>query len=114
MNIGIICNINTNTPIGVIGVDKSTGDIGYITKEVELDKSIEVILDAIELDLPIKEDIKNTEIIRMEKLSPMDDYYLIALNYHLPEPWRILGIRYEEGDFEVLLNEAFEMICSEY
>jgi hypothetical protein len=113
MNIGIICDVNTNTPVGIIGVDKETGDIGYITKEAELDECIEIILDTNQLDLPIREDVDNNEILRVEKIEPTDDYYLIAFNYHLPEPWRVLGVRYDEGDFEELLNATFEMICSE-
>lgn len=108
MNLGVICDVTSNTPTGVIGVDKETGTIGYIVKDKSLEDIIEVILNNSKLDLPIKEDINGNELFRHEKLTPKDPYYLIAFNYHLPFPWRILGIRYAEGDIEKAIQESFD------
>lgn len=110
MNLGIICDIISNKPTGVIGVDKETGTIGYITENKDLENVIEIILDSGKLDLPIREEINNNEILRHEKQTPKDSYYLIAFNYHLPYPWKILGIRYVEGDIEQVIQESYNYL----
>lgn len=112
MNLGIICELTSNKSIGVIAIEKETGTIGYATNDNDLDKVIEILLDNDELDLMIEEQLGQNTIIRKEKVNPKDDYYLLAFNYHLPYPWRILGVRYIEGDIEEIIKESFEYVES--
>lgn len=112
MNVGIICNIISNKPIAIIGVNKEDGAVGYISTNNELENIIEAILDEKELEIPVTEKIDEHEIIRLEKITSKDSNYLMAFNYHLPAPWKMLGITYSDGDLEETLNEIYSYIMS--
>lgn len=108
MNLAIICNVISKKPIGVIGVDKDTKTVGYITNNEELESVIEIILNNNTLELPVKETIKDNTILRYDNINCEHMYYLIAFNYHLPYPYKMLGVTYVEGNLEDVLQESFE------
>jgi len=108
MNLAIICNVTSKEPLGVIGVDKDKKLVGYMTNDNDLENILEIILDNNTIELPVKETIDNSEILRYEQLDCTNSYYLIALNYHLPYPYKMLGVTYAEGELETLIQESFE------
>lgn len=110
MNLAIIVNITSKIPIGAIGVDKDKKTVGYMTNNKELEDIIEIILDNKELELPVKETIYGNDILRYDKIDCNHSFYLIAFNYHLPYPYKILGVTYADGDLETLIQESFEYI----
>jgi len=110
MNLAIICDINSKIPLGVIGVDKDKKIVGYMTNNTDLENIIEIILDNKELELPIKETINDNLILRYDKIDYGHSFYLIAFNYHLPYPYKMLGVTYAEGELETLIQESFEYI----
>lgn len=110
MNIATIYNININAPVGIIGIDKDSNNIGYATNDEELEQIIEIILNNHELKLPIKENINNSEILRYDNIKYTYSYYLVALNYYLPYPYRILNVSYADNDLELALQENFNYI----
>ena len=110
MNVGMICDISKNQPIGVIAVDKTNGSIGYIVDDHDLENTIEIILDNKTLDLTLKEDIDGQEILRNEQVDTKNPYYLMAFNYHLPYPWKILGMNYEDGELEPVLQQYYDLM----
>jgi hypothetical protein len=108
MNLGVICNLVSNKPVGVIGVDKDKGAVGYITEIKELENVIETILDVGKLSLQVEEEVDGSKIMRVDEIGVKNSHYLVAFNYHLPFPWRILGLRYVEGDLEQILKESYD------
>lgn len=110
MNLAIICNINSKEPLGIIGVDKLSKSVGYMTNNEELETVIEIILNNNKLELPIKEIIDNNEILRYEMIDYNHSYYLIAFNYHLPYPYRILNLSYIDNDLELAIQENFNKL----
>lgn len=106
VNVAIICDIRDNTPVGVICSNPSSGDIAYSTENSLLSESLEVLLDHKQF-LLYDENIGNSTMIREETISPTDSYYLIALNYSLPFPWRILGVTTSNGDVEDIASDVF-------
>lgn len=107
MNLGVICDLAVNKSVGIICVDSETGTIGYTVEQIELENVIEIILDN-DLELIIKEQINGKEILRKEKVNCKDKNYLTAFNYYLPYPWRILGVRYIEGNIDDVLKDGFQ------
>lgn len=108
MNLGIICNIVSNKPIGTIAVDNETGTVAYITGNEDLNQAIDIILDSDELDLMVPEEINSKRIMRIEKMTTRSPQYLVAFNYYLPYPWRVLALKYEQGDIEDIVRECYE------
>lgn len=108
MNLGIICDIVSNTPVGTIAVDQLTGTAAYLTSNEVLDKTIDVILANDELPLMIPEEIDGRRIVRSQKLDTYSPQYLVAFNYQLPYPWRIMALKYEEGDIEDIVKKCYD------
>lgn len=106
MNIGIICNVSSNVPEGFIAIDSEDNKIGYVTVSEDLDNIIDVILEKSTLNLPVEEEFENNKTLRYESISKTHPHYISALNYILPNPWRILGVRYEKDNMESILNEC--------
>lgn len=111
INVAIICDIRSNTPIGVICANPLNGDIAYSTKDSVLSESLEILLDHKQF-LLADESIGESTMVREETISNSDSYYLIALNYSLPFPWRILGVTTTVGDVEVVVNDVFMKLQS--
>ncbi|MNJ90038.1 hypothetical protein D3C87_76290 [compost metagenome] len=105
-NLAIICDIRENKPVGVICSCPGTGDIAYLTDEDLLSETLEVILDN-KLFLLNEEEVNKKNMIHEETVTVMDSYYLVSINYSLPYPWRILGVKAVDGDVEDIVNEAF-------
>ncbi len=97
MNIGIICDIKENIPVAFLAIDYDENLLGYVSNNNELRLILETILDQDQLAIKVKESIDGKTIIRSEVVNKRDPYYLVAINYILPSPWKILGIRYEEN-----------------
>lgn len=105
-NLAIICDIRDNTPVGVICSCPHTGDIAYSTEENLLMETIDIILDN-KLFLLNEEKVNNHSMIHEEGIRTFDSYYLMAIDYSLPFPWRILGVTSVNGDPEEIVEEAF-------
>lgn len=111
INVAIICDIRDNTPTGVICADPLSGDIAYSTMDSVLSESIEILLDHKQF-LLTDENIGRGKMIREETIRNTDSYYLIALNYSLPFPWRVLGVTATSGDVETVANDVFMRLQS--
>lgn len=110
MNIATIYNINSNEPIGIIGIDKKTNDTGYITNDEELEQVINIILNNDKLELPVYELINKNEILRYDIIDYKHSHYLVAFNYYLPYPYRILNVSYIDNDLELAIQENFNKL----
>jgi hypothetical protein len=110
MNIGIICNINDNKPIGVIGIEDSGGEVDFITQSEKLNSAISIILEQDKIKMPIKEGLEQNEIIRNKYVTSNTPHYLSGINYNLPRPWRILGVRYLKGTLQDQLKKMYDEI----
>lgn len=108
-NLGVIYDLRNDHPVGVICSNPNNGDIAYSTDDKTLDEVLEILLDN-RLSLVIEEDVDGKKMIREESVAKTDSYYLMALNYALPFPWRILKVRKIDGDVEEIVNEAFHYI----
>lgn len=108
-NLAVVCDIRENIPVGVICSCPFTGDIAYTTEDDMLMESLDIILDN-KLFLLNKEKIDGKNMIREETVNAFDSYYITAINYALPFPWKILGVTTENGDVEEIANEAYAKI----
>lgn len=108
MNIALICNVLTKEPIAVIGVNKKTGDIGYIAKNLELENVLETLIGYDSLEFKIKENINDNILIRIENIDSKNSSYLSALNDYLPYPWKILSVSYSDKELEESIKEVYD------
>lgn len=105
-NLAVICDVRENKPVGVICSCPHTGDIAYSSEESLLIETLDIILDN-KLFLLNEEKISNRSMIREEDIDNFDSYVLMAINYSLPFPWRMLGVTSVNGDPEQIVEEAF-------
>lgn len=108
-NLAIICDIRNRTPIGVICSCPVTGDLAFSTENKMLEETLEIILSGKSF-LYSKEKVNEQSMINREEINPNDHYYLMAIDFSLPFPWRILGITSVEGDIEQIVGNAIEML----
>ncbi|AEO93287.1 gp16 [Bacillus phage G] len=108
-NLAIICDIRNRTPIGVICSCPVTGDLAFSTENKMLEETLEIILSSKSF-LYSKEKVNEQSMINREEINPNDHYYLMAIDFSLPFPWRILGITSVEGDIEQIVGNAIEML----
>ncbi|MDF2534315.1 MAG: hypothetical protein K0R18_472 [Bacillales bacterium] len=108
-NLAIICDIRENKPVGVICSCHGTGDVAYSTEDNLLMETLNIILDH-KMFLLNEEKVDNKNMIHEETIDVFDSYYLMALNYALPFPWRILGVTPVNGDVEEIANEAYNKL----
>ena len=107
MNIAIICNVSTQKPIGVIGIDKENGNVAFISKNKDLEDILERISSKESLELMIEEKLNDSCLLRVENVDFKSSNYLVALDNHLPYPWKILGVTYVEQDLEQSVEEIY-------
>ena len=108
-NLAIICDIRNNNPVGAICACPLTGDIAYSTSNNMLNEVLEIIFDH-KMFLLTDEIVDNHDMIVENEIAFEDSYYLVALNYALPFPWRILGVTSVEGNVEEIVKEAYTQI----
>lgn len=108
-NLAVICDITDNSPVGVICCNPKTGDIAYSTQIKILSEVLEILLDN-KVFLLKDEAINNNSMIVEETVSQADSYFLIALNYSLPFPWKILGVTEATGDVEEIVDQAYKTL----
>lgn len=108
-NLAVICDITNNSPIGVICCNPKTGDIAYSTQNKTLSDVLEIILDN-KVFLLKDEVVNNNKMIVKEIINKTDSYYLTALNYSLPFPWRIFGVTEAVGDVEEIIEQASNIL----
>lgn len=104
-NLAIICDIRSNSPVGAICSCPLTGDIAFTTSDKMLEEVLEILLDN-KVFLHSDEKINNYVMINEDEIEAADSYYLMALNYSLPYPWRMLGITSTTGDVEQIIEET--------
>lgn len=105
MNLGIICNIENNSPECVIVHNHITGEIGYSTYNEKLSSILEIILDK---DLS-SQNVLNKNIYYSD-CNKNSSYYLNLINEYLPIPYRILWIKKVNDKMDKLLEEGFEIL----
>ena len=103
-NLAIICDITDKSPVGVICSCPISGDIAFSTEDKMLEEVLDIILDN-NVFLHVDEKINGNIMISEDIIQPADSYYLMAINYSLPYPWRILGVTSSEGDVEKIVTE---------
>ncbi|MNV43633.1 hypothetical protein D3C71_1353500 [compost metagenome] len=108
-NLAVICDITDNSPVGFICSNPLSGDIAYSTQNKTLSSVLEVLLDN-KLFLLKNEKINDIDMIVEDEIAQTDSYCLIALNYSLPFPWRILGVKEVVGDVEEIVDQAHETL----
>lgn len=108
-NLAIICDVTNNQPAGVICSCPITGDIAFATEDKVLEEVLDIILDN-KTFLHADENINNHVMISEDEIQPDDSYYLMAINYSLPLPWRMLGVTSTEGDVEEIVGNAIKTL----
>lgn len=104
-NLAVICDIRDNTPVGIICSCPYSGDIAFSTEDDMLDETLEVLLDN-KVFLHSDEKVNNHVMISEDEIVAADSYYLMAINYSLPFPWRMLGVTKAKGDVEQIIEES--------
>ena len=89
VQVAIICEVSSNQPIGIIGKDKH--NIGFISDSNELNEILDYIIDKNVIELPYNENLNGNNLLRVQDFDIHSKQYFIALNYILPEKWKILG-----------------------
>lgn len=110
--LGIICDISNSSPVGVIASNISDKEIVFITKNKSLDIVIETLLED-NIFLQKREELNGSNMILNEKIDINDEYFFISLNYSLPIPYRIMGIKEFDGDVEKIVFETFNYLVKE-
>lgn len=104
-NLAIICDLRSKSPVGVICACPITGDIAFLTEDPMLEEVLDILLDN-KVFLHADEKVNSYDMITEEEIKSKDSYYLMALNYALPFPWRMLGVTPTVGDIEQIVEEA--------
>ncbi len=114
MQIGIICEIGeTKKPIGIIS--KIESDIGFVSKDDGLKEVLNYIIDRNDINLPLEENLNDLVLSINKSFNVKDENYFLAVNYILPNKWRILDLT-EHEDFENFsdgLNLLFNKLIEE-
>lgn len=103
MNLGYIKNLSSNKIQGIIGHDFLTGNLAYYSYDNELLDCIDIILNR-NLFFLINEIKGDNIFIKKEEVTLFDKNYLLAVNYSLPSPWRIVKIENINGDLEEIVQ----------
>ena len=102
--IGLIQNIENNKFEGVIGYTKN--NIGFISKNEELNKYLNQITDYDFLNIKVEENLHNQTLIMNKQLRIKDDMYIYGIMEYLPLPYKIV-------DYKEILNENLEEVLKE-
>lgn len=105
MNLGVVFNINDNSPELVIVHDYESGKIGYSTYNNE----VAVVLDVI-LEQNIYSEVLIGEKIKIDECTKFNPYYLNTLNNYLPNPFRVLWVKKINDSMENALKDAYEIL----
>ena len=110
MQVAIICEVSSNQPVGIIGKDKH--NIGFISDSNELNEILDYIIDKNVIELPYNENVNGNNLLRIQDFDIHSKQYFIALNYILPEKWKILGLTNydEESIFEDDLQNIYNVL----
>ncbi len=114
MQIGIICEIGeVKKPVGIIA--KSKLDIGFVSKDDGLKEVLDYIIDRNDISLPLQENLCDLTLSINKSFNIKDENYFLAVNYILPDKWRILDLtEYEDfKNFNEGLNLLFNKLIEE-
>lgn len=104
-NLAIICDIRDNSPVGAICACPTTGDIAFSSSDKMLEEVLDIILDN-KAFLHTDEKVNYHQMINEDEIKKADSFYLLAVNYSLPFPWRMLGVTSTIGDVEEIVQNA--------
>lgn len=115
MNIALVGNILTKQIDAIVGLD-SDGNFGYISINSLLDEILDIIVGFDSIEIEDIEYVDNKEIIINKPYYTNNFKYLLALNYKLCHPWKIVTIKGLDTnqDLAAALKESYNLLEGYY
>ena len=113
MNLAIVGNLYTKQIDAIIGLDEK-GNLGYISRDNELDLILDMLTNNNYMDIKDFENINNNHTVINKSYKKDNAKYLLAINDMLVSPWKILAVRGLKSDLNSALEESYDLLEGYY